>query len=87
MNVGFLLLDKMYEKPELLFQINTGMYILEPSVFKFIPENEFFHITHLIDLIKNDSGSVGVFPIAENSWQDIGNWDDYGKILQRNLDS
>ncbi len=81
------ILDKMDEKPELLFQINTGMYILEPSVFKFIPENEFFHITHLIDLIKNDSGSVGVFPIAENSWQDIGNWDDYGKILQRNLDS
>lgn len=76
------ILDKLDEKPELLFQINTGMYILEPSVLKYIPENEFFHITHLIELIKEHSGNVGVFPIAENSWQDIGNWDDYKKILK-----
>ena len=76
------ILDKLDEKPELVFQINTGMYILEPSVLKYIPENEFFHITHLIELIKEHSGGVGVFPIAENSWQDIGNWEDYKKILK-----
>tara|TARA_R110002049_G_scaffold190301_1_gene358949 strand:+ start:4328 stop:5395 length:1068 start_codon:yes stop_codon:yes gene_type:complete len=76
------ILDKLDEKPELVFQINTGMYILEPSVLKYIPENEFFHITHLIELIKENSGRVGVFPIAENSWQDIGNWEDYNKILK-----
>ncbi len=77
------ILDKLDEKPELVFQINTGMYILEPGVLKYIPENEFFHITHLIELIKEQSGNVGVFPIAEKSWQDIGNWDDYGKILKK----
>lgn len=76
------ILDKLDEKPELLFQINTGMYILEPSVLEFIPENKFFHITHLIEAVKENSGNVGVFPIAENSWQDIGNWDDYNKILK-----
>lgn len=76
------ILDKLDEKPELVFQINTGMYILEPGVLKYIPENEFFHITDLIDLIKNNLGNVGVFPIAENSWQDIGNWEDYNKILK-----
>lgn len=77
------ILDSLDEKPELVFQINTGMYILEPTVLQYIPDNEFFHITHLIELIKEQSGTVGVFPIAENSWQDIGNWDDYGKILQK----
>jgi dTDP-glucose pyrophosphorylase len=75
-------LSKLDEKPELVFQINTGMYILEPDVLKFIPENEFFHITHLIELVKKNEGKIGVFPIGENSWQDIGNWDDYSKLLR-----
>ena len=75
-------LSKLDEKPELVFQINTGMYILEPDVLKFIPENQFFHITHLIELVKKNEGKIGVFPIGENSWQDIGNWDDYSKILR-----
>lgn len=69
------------EKPELIFQINTGMYILEPGVLKLIPENIFFHLTHLIDVMKKSGGKVGVFPVPENSWQDIGNWEDYNKAI------
>lgn len=76
------ILSKLDEKPELVFQINTGMYILEPDVLNFIPENEFYHLTHLIEHVKNNGLRVGVFPIAENSWQDIGNWEDYSKILK-----
>ncbi|MDD5151734.1 MAG: sugar phosphate nucleotidyltransferase [Flavobacterium sp.] len=79
------ILSQLDEKPELVFQINTGMYILEPKVLQFIPEDEFFHITHLIELVRENEGKVGVFPIAENSWQDIGNWDDYSKILKIKL--
>lgn len=76
------ILSKIDEKPELVFQINTGMYILEPEMLQLIPENEFFHITDLIELVIKNKDKVGVFPIAENSWQDIGNWDDYSKILK-----
>jgi dTDP-glucose pyrophosphorylase len=77
------ILEMLSEKPELVFQINTGMYILEPEVLELIPENEFYHITQLIEDLMASSQKVGVFPIAENSWQDIGNWDDYGKILKK----
>ena len=76
------ILSKLDEKPELVFQINTGMYILEPEMLHLIPENEFFHITDLIELVIKNKDKVGVFPIAENSWQDIGNWDDYSKVLK-----
>lgn len=69
-NNGALL--KLVEKPEFTFQINTGMYILEPELLKEIPENEFFHITHLIEIIRNRNGKVGVYPINEGSWKDIG---------------
>lgn len=80
------ILNYLDEKPELIFQINTGMYILEPHVLKRIPENIFFHLTHLIEVVKKDGGKVGVFPIPENSWQDIGNWEDYNKAIKKNTE-
>ena len=67
----------LIEKPELTFKINSGMYILEPHLLDEIPENTFFHITHLIEAVNKRGGQVGVFPVSEKSWKDVGNWDDY----------
>lgn len=72
-------LNALKEKPNLTFQINTGMYILEPHLLSEVPEDEFFHITHLIEKIINRKGRVGVFPVSEGSWKDIGTWDEYLK--------
>ena len=69
------------EKPELTFMINCGMYLLEPHLLNEIPEDTFFHITHLIEKIKERDGRVGVFPISEKSWVDIGEWPLYSKVL------
>ena len=73
------LLKKLEEKPELTFKINAGLYILEPHLLNLIPENEFFHITDLIEKIQYNKGKVGVFPVSEKSWRDIGDWDEYLK--------
>lgn len=73
------ILKSLQEKPNLNFFVNTGMYILEPNLIAEIPENEFFHITHLIEKIKKRGGRVGVFPVSEGSWKDIGEWDEYFK--------
>tara|TARA_R110001606_G_scaffold384974_1_gene548180 strand:+ start:46 stop:1107 length:1062 start_codon:yes stop_codon:yes gene_type:complete len=72
-------LVSLSEKPEFTFKINSGMYILEPHLLNEIPENEFFHITHLIEKIRERNGKVGVFPVSEKSWIDIGQWDEYLK--------
>lgn len=72
-------LENLSEKPELTFKINSGMYILEPSVLDEIPSNEFYHITHLIEKIQSRGGNVGVYPVSEKSWKDIGEWDEYLK--------
>jgi len=63
---------ELKEKPELTFKINSGMYVLEPHLIDEIPENEFFHITHLIEKVKQRGGKVCVFPVSEKSWKDIG---------------
>lgn len=77
------LLEVMTEKPEITYKINAGVYILEPSVLERIPENTFYHITQLIDEIKSEGGRVGVFPISEQSWMDIGEWPEYVKTVKR----
>lgn len=76
-------LIEIREKPEYNFLISTGMYILNKKVLELIPDNEFFHITHLIEKVKENGGSVGVFPISENSWDDTGEWDEYKKTVKR----
>lgn len=65
------------EKPEISYKINSGMYILEPHLLDEIPENEFFHITDLIEKVLKREGRAGVFPVSEKSWRDIGDWDNY----------
>ena len=78
------LLSDIKEKPEYTFKINTGMYILEPSLINEIPEDEFYHITFLIEKLMKEGRRVGVYPINEGSWIDVGNWDEYLKFVNRN---
>jgi len=70
------------EKPDLTFQINSGMYILEPELLDEIPKDSFFHITELIDKLIAQERNVGVFPISEGSWKDIGEWNEYLKNIR-----
>jgi len=72
-------LKSIQEKPELSFKINTGMYILEPNLIQEIPKNDFFLITTLIEKLRKEGRKVGVFPVSEGSWKDIGNWEEYIK--------
>jgi dTDP-glucose pyrophosphorylase len=75
-----ILLD-LQEKPEFTFKINSGMYILEPHLLNEIPPNEFYYITHLIDKIKYRMGRIGVYPVSEGSWKDLGSRDELIKYL------
>ena len=74
-------LEELTEKPSMNFQINSGMYILEPMVIEKIPKDKFYDITELIQKVVDDKGKVGVFPTTEKSWIDIGNWTQYYKVI------
>ena len=75
-------LTELTEKPNLTFKINTGMYILEPHLINEIPSDRLYHITFLIEKLVQEGRTVGVFPISEGSWTDIGNWDEYLKFVR-----
>jgi dTDP-glucose pyrophosphorylase/CBS domain-containing protein len=64
------------EKPQMLFLVNAGVYLLEPKVYEFIPNGEHFNMTDLIQWLLNSDHTIASFPIIEY-WLDIGQLADY----------
>jgi NDP-sugar pyrophosphorylase family protein len=59
------------EKPTIVSQVNTGVYVLEPSVLGSLNKGMFYNMTDLVQRVLSDSAKVAAFPIHE-SWMDIG---------------
>jgi len=59
------------EKPEIKLFVNAGIYLLEPHVCGYVPENQHFNMTELIERLIEASRTVVSFPIREY-WLDIG---------------
>jgi dTDP-glucose pyrophosphorylase len=60
------------EKPCYPVIINTGVYILESRVLDVIPPDTFIHITDILTNLIQAGENVGVFPISEKSFLDMG---------------
>lgn len=69
------------EKPQYDFLVNTGMYIIEPKILSLIPPNENYDMTDLIGSVQAKGFKVGVYPVSEKSWIDVGQWEEYKKAL------
>lgn len=67
------------EKPQTEYLINGGVYCANPNVVKFIPEDEYFDMTDLINKCIENNLKVGFYEIQEY-WMDIGQMSDYVKI-------
>lgn len=76
------LMTALKEKPEQTYQVNTGVYILNPELIEEIPYGEFYHITHLMGKVQKRGGRVGCFPVSELSWKDMGEWPEYLKMIK-----
>ena len=66
------LITSMQEKPGFSFLINTGLYMIEPEVLDDIGEDEFIHLPTLAERYLEKGEKVGVFPISEKAWLDMG---------------
>lgn len=73
----------MEEKPQLSYFINTGMYVLDPQYIAKIPNDTFYHMTHLADQLMHDGLKVGMYPISENSFLDMGEFEEMKKMEDR----
>jgi NDP-sugar pyrophosphorylase family protein len=68
------------EKPTYNYQVSMGVYVFEPAVLKYIPEEQYFDFPSLIlRLIEAEERVVG-FPFG-GYWQDLGRPDDYEQAI------
>ena len=72
-------LNTIYEKPKKRYLVNTGLYVVNSKVIKFIPNNRKFDFDEFIKKVKSKGFKIGLFPIEDNLWKDIGSWNDFNK--------
>lgn len=76
-------IEEMREKPEFSFFTNTGMYIVEPKVIAELESDISIGFPDIIDKYKSRGEKIGVFPISENSWMDMGQIDELEEMRRR----
>lgn len=62
---------RIVEKPTRSWQVNAGIYVLEPTLLARIPRGELFPITDLFDDCLASDLPIGIWQMREH-WQDIG---------------
>ncbi len=76
------ILHDIIEKPEYDLLVNTGFYLIKREVIKLIPKNTKFDFTDLIKKVKQQGGNVGIYPVSQQSWVDIGQWQEYHNAIK-----
>lgn len=76
-------IEEMREKPELSFFTNTGMYIVEPKIIEELKDNTAIGFPDIIEIYKDAGEKIGVYPISENAWMDMGQLDEMEKMRRR----
>lgn len=75
-------LISIVEKPSQKYNINAGIYILNPSVISYLQKDQKIDMPELLNLLINKKKNVSVFPIHEY-WIDIGR---KGDLKQAEID-
>jgi len=76
-------LDRLIERPKFDFLINAGLYVFNKKIIKLIKKNKHLDFNELIEISKKKNYKIGVYPIHEEAWIDIGQWSEYKKSLDK----
>lgn len=76
-------LKSLREKPNYDFLVNTGLYVLNPEILALIPDDVYFDITDLMNVLISQGNNIGVYPIAEHDWIDVGQWSEYHAAIEK----
>lgn len=76
-------IDSMQEKPNMSFFTNTGCYFVEPDVIGDLEYNEPADFPIIIEKYMKEGKRVGIYPIGEEAWLDMGQLDELEKMKAR----
>ena len=59
------------------------MYVMEPEALRDIPAGRVYHVTDLINDYVSRGIKVGVYPVSEKSWMDMGQFEELANMRTR----
>ena len=69
----------MIEKPEYSFFVNSGIYLFNKNIIKYLPQAKSFSMPEVIDNLNKKRKKINIFPIYEK-WVDIGSFQDLNNL-------
>lgn len=69
------------EKPDLHYEVSMGVYVFEPRVLDYIPENEYFDFPTLVKTLLAAGQLVVGYP-HHGYWLDLGRKEDYERAIE-----
>lgn len=76
-------IQSMEEKPKLSYFVNTGMYVIDPDMIEKIPDDTVFHMTDLVEAAMDAGDKVGIYPISEDSFLDMGEFSEMKRMKEK----
>ena len=70
-------LKEIVEKPSSTHLANTGMYIINKKSINIIKKEERIDMDQLISRLIKKKHKIGIFPIDDDEWLDLGSWDKF----------
>ena len=70
------------EKPRFNYLVNTGVYVVEPEVLTLLNEEEPIGMPELIKRCSENNMKVGIFPVSDQAWLDMGQFDSMQHMLE-----
>ena len=58
---------------------------MSKTILKGIPLNKYFDSTDLINKCIKKKLKIGIYPIGMSKWIDVGNWEDYSKVINSEI--
>lgn len=76
-------IQSLREKPQMTYLTNTGCYIVEPKVIGQIEEDESVGFPSIVERCRDRGMRVGIYPISEHDWLDMGQFDTMEEMRKR----
>lgn len=76
-------IDTITEKPTMNFLTNTGMYVVDQKIIQELEANKAISFPDIMEKYRKNNGKVGVYPVSENSWMDMGQMEELESMRRR----
>lgn len=76
-------IEHVEEKPKYELLVNTGFYVIDEEIRKYIPQNQCFDMTDLIQACRDYKEPIGAYPIMGSNWLDMGEFGEMNHMIKR----